>query len=406
MNRLIKMNDEYVIKMKDFHYELSDDTWDSKEINAIKEVIKSNRYTMSKKTKELEEKFSKYFNIKYAVMVNSGSSANLIAIASLVYSKRLKPGDEVIVPAVSWSTTYFPLQQFNLRIKFVDIDLKTLNINLTELKNAITDKTKAIFAVNLLGNPNNFREILDLCEKHNLILIEDNCESMGAKYKGRYTGTFGIIGTFSTYYSHHISTVEGGFAVTNDDELYHYMLAIRSHGWTRNLPKDSKIYVKNSDEFYELFNFIVPGFNLRPLEFEAAVGIEQLKKLSNFIENRRKNAEFFVKEIKKLKNFTTQEEVEFSSCFGFPIILVNKLKGKRDLVVKQMKEKNIEVRPIVSGNFVRNKVIEYMNYEIFKDLKNSDYVHDNGFFIGNHSKEEIEKLKYILNILKNIDTKA
>lgn len=388
--------------MNDFYYELSDDTWGSEEIAAINNTINSKKLTMGEKTREFEKYFAEYFGSKYAVMVNSGSSANLLAIAALVYSGKLTEGDEVIVPAVSWSTTYFPLFQFNLKLKFVDIDLETLNIDVNELKKAINQKTKAIFAVNLLGNPNEFDEILNICKDNNLILLEDNCEAMGAKYYNRYTGTFGVIGTFSSFYSHHISTMEGGIAITDDEELYHYMLAIRAHGWTRNLPRDSKIYSKNEDEFYELFNFVVPGFNLRPLEIEAAIGIEQLKKLEGFIQNRRKNAKYFINEINQIKEISTQKEIEESSWFGFPIILFGKLKGQRDLVVKKLRENNVEVRPIVAGNFVKNKAVEYMNYEISNELKNADYIHENGFFIGNHSKNEIEKLSYIMGILKSI----
>lgn len=388
--------------MNNFYYELSDDTWGSEEIDAINNTINSKKLTMGEKTREFEKSFAEYFGSKYAVMVNSGSSANLLAIAALVYSGKLTEGDEVIVPAVSWSTTYFPLFQFNLKLKFVDIDLETLNIDVNELKKAINRKTKAIFAVNLLGNPNEFDEILNICQDNNLILLEDNCEAMGAKYYNKYTGTFGVIGTFSSFYSHHISTIEGGIAITDDEELYHYMLAIRAHGWTRNLPRDSKIYSKNEDEFYELFNFIVPGFNLRPLEIEAAIGIEQLKKLEGFIQNRRKNAKYFINEINQIKEISTQKEIGESSWFGFPIILFGNLKGQRDLVVKKLRENNVEVRPIVAGNFVKNKAVEYMNYEISNELKNADYIHENGFFIGNHSQKEIEKLNYIVEIFKSI----
>jgi len=242
-----------------FRYPLAKDTWDNDEIGAINEVIKSKRYTMGPKVREFEQRFAEYFGSKYAVMVNSGSSANLLAIASLVYSGRLNRGDEVIVPAVSWSTTYFPLYQLGLKLKFVDIDIETLNMNLSELQNAISEKTKAIFAVNLLGNPNDFEKMQNIISGKNIVLLEDNCESMGARFHGRYTGTFGLLGTYSTFYSHHICTMEGGVVVKNDGELYHYMLSIRAHGWTRDIPKDSKIYSKRDDEFHELFNFIMPG---------------------------------------------------------------------------------------------------------------------------------------------------
>ena len=379
-------------------YPLSDDTWDNEELEAIREVIESRQFTMGAKTKEFEEKFAKYFGSKYAVMVNSGSSANLIAIASLIYSGRLKRGDEVIVPAVSWSTTYYPLHQYGLKLKFVDIDLNTLNIDVNQIENAISEQTKAIFAVNLLGNPNDFNRIINICNNHNLLLIEDNCEAMGAKYKGKYTGTYGLIGTFSMFYSHHICTMEGGVAVTDNEELYHYMLSLRAHGWTRNLPENNKLYKKSSDSFYESFNFILPGYNLRPLEMEAAIGIKQIEKIDKIIETRRKNADYFVEMFKDNKNISTQKEIGESSWFGFAIVLKNELEGKRDQIVNNLIGNRIEVRPIVAGNFTRNPVVNFMDHEIYGELKNADYIHKNGFFIGNNSTDLKENLDYLYNI--------
>ena len=276
-------------------YSLATTTWDNKEIEAIHRVIDSDFYSMGKEVKAFEEEFAKLFGSKYAIMVNSGSSANLIAVGALMFSKKynLQAGDEVIVPAVSWATTYTPLQQYGLKLKFVDIDLDTLNLDLDEVEKAIGEKTKAIFAVNLLGNPNDFDRLLDICEKNNLILIEDNCESMGATYNNKQAGTFGVMGTFSTFFSHHIATMEGGVVVTDDEELRDILLCLRAHGWTRNLPEDTQLYTKNEDDFYEMFNFILPGYNLRPLEMEAAIGREQLKKLKMIIENRQVNGKYF-----------------------------------------------------------------------------------------------------------------
>ncbi len=358
---------------------------------------------MGEKVQEFEVQFAKKFNSKYAIMSNSGSSANLLAIASLVYSKRLMAGDEVIVPSVSWSTTYFPLSQFGLKLKFVDIDLATLNIDVSKLEKAITNKTKAIFAVNLLGNPNEFDKILNLCNEHNLILLEDNCESMGASYKGKQLGTIGLLGTFSTFYSHHICTMEGGVTVTDDEDLYHYMLSIRSHGWTRHLPKNSNIYEKKEDEFYESFNFIMPGYNLRPIEMEGALGIEQLKKLDGIIDQRRKNAEYFINNIEGLKGFQTQNEIGESSWFGFAIILTEGNIGRRKELLKLLQSKGIDVRPIVAGNFTRNKAIEYLDHEIYGELKNADYIHDQGFFVGNHSKPNYDKVDLLIEIFKEFN---
>lgn len=386
-------------------YLLSDDTWDKEELDAIDEVIKSNFFTMGEKVKKYEKEFAEKFGTKYAIMSNSGSSANLLAIAALVYSKKLKAGDEVIVPAVSWSTTFFPLAQYNLKLKFVDINIETLNIDVEKLKDAITEKTRAIFAVNLLGNPNQFKEILDICEQNSIILLEDNCESMGANYEGKKLGTIGLIGTYSTFYSHHLCTMEGGVTVTDDEELYHYMLSIRAHGWTRNLPETSKIYKKKEDPFYESFNFIMPGYNLRPLEMEAAIGSVQLKKLDKIIDQRRKNANYFKEKMKKFANIQIQKEIEESSWFGFALILKGEYEGKRQELVEVLRNYQIEVRPIVAGNFTRNKAIDFLNYEIFKELKNADYIHENGLFVGNHSVDNQENIDILIKAIEEFDKK-
>lgn len=380
-------------------YKLCDNPWDNEELSAIQSVIDSDMYTMGKKVAEYEKKFAEKFGTKYAVMVNSGSTANLLAIASLVYSGRLERGSEIIVPAVSWSTTYAPLEQYGMKLIFVDINRNTLNLDIDAVRHAITDKTKMIFAVNLLGNSNEYDELLEICDKSNIILIEDNCESLGAKYKGKYLGTIGLIGTFSTFYSHHICTMEGGMVVTKDKELYEYMLAIRAHGWTRNLPEDSIIYEKNKEAFYESFNFIVPGFNLRPLEMEGAIGIKQLQKVDKMIDNRRSNAYYFLDKMKKYDNIRVQKEIGESSWFGFALVLTGNLKNKRTELVKFLRNNNIECRPIVAGNFTRNPVIKYMDYHISGELVNADEIHDHGLFIGNHSSNNNAQVDYFVEVL-------
>lgn len=383
-------------------FKLCDNPWDSKEINAIQQVIDTGFFTMGKFVKNFEEDFAKKIGSKHAVMVNSGSSANLLAIAALIYSNKLKRGDEVIVPAVSWSTTYAPLEQYGLKLVFADVNIDTLNICVEEFKKCITKKTKMLFAVNLLGNSNEFEEIIKICKEKDIILIEDNCESLGAFYNNKSLGTIGLLGTYSTFYSHHICTMEGGVCVTDDDILYEYMLSIRTHGWTRNLPSDSKIHTKKEDVFYESFNFIMPGFNLRPIEMEGAIGIEQLKKLDKIIENRRSNADYFIKKMNKYKNIKLQKEIGKSSWFGFSLILIDELSGKRDEIVKFLSNKSIEVRPIVAGNFTRNPVIKYMDYDIPYELKNADKIHDDGFFIGNHSNDNNKEVDYFVDCLDEI----
>ena len=381
-------------------YGLCDDTWDGKEREAIRRVAESGHYSMGEEVRRYEEAFAEKFGTKYAVMVSSGSAANLLAVAALVYSGRLNKGDEVLVPAVSWSTTYFPLCQMGLKLRFVDIDRHTLNIDLEEVERAVTPETRMLFAVNLLGNPNDFGRLFEICKKHGILLAEDNCESLGATYQGKQCGTFGLFGTYSTFYSHHLCTMEGGMVVTGDEGLYHYMLAVRAHGWTRNLPKDSRIYEKSSDDFYESYNFIVPGFNLRPLEMEGAVGLEQLKKMDGIIAARRRNAAYFLAQTKGIKDIFTQEETGSSSWFGFSVVLNGGMAGKRDRVVKRLVSAGVEVRPVVAGNFTRNKVIDYLDYTIHGDLDDADFIHENGFFVGNHGREDSRGIDYVVGVLE------
>ena len=386
-----------------FKYPLATTSWGAEEIESIQEVVRSGSFTMGEKVREFEEAFAKEISVPYAVMVNSGSSANLLAIASLFYTQnpnlRLKRGDEVIVPAISWSTTYYPLYQYGLKIKFVDVDLNTLNFDIEKLSEAITSKTRLILAVNLLGNPNDFRTIQKIIGDKNIILIEDNCESLGATYNNKAAGTFGKMGTFSSFFSHHISTMEGGMVVTSDEELYHILLCLRAHGWTRNLPKYNKVTgIKSDDCFEESFKFVLPGYNVRPLEIEAAIGIEQLKKLPGFIRQRRRNAEMLRKVMDGHPDVMIQREIGESSWFGFSLVLRPTSNWKRFDLLNKLTILGFECRPIVTGNFAKNEVVKYFNYEVSGDLSAANHIDKNGLFIGNHHYEnkdaiyELEKI--------------
>ncbi len=377
-------------------YRLATSTWNEKEIEAIYSVIDSDMYSMGKYVSEYECEFAGAFDSKYAVMVNSGSSANLLMIASLFFRKKnaLKRGDEIIVPAVSWSTTYAPLQQYGLKVKFVDIDRETLNLDLDKLEDAITEDTKAVLAVNLLGNPMDFDRLRKIIG--NRILLEDNCESMGATYKGKAAGSFGLMGSFSTFFSHHISTMEGGCIVTDDEELYHILLCMRSHGWTRNLPKENHISNKSDNKFEESFRFLLPGYNVRPLEMSGAIGLEQLKKLPEFITKRRKNAVLFQELFSQIDNVEIQKETGLSSWFGFSLLVKN-----RDKVVKRLEDRGVECRPIVSGNFLKNKeLLSHFDYEICGDVSNAEYIDRYGLFIGNSHEDLSQELKIAVEAIK------
>jgi CDP-6-deoxy-D-xylo-4-hexulose-3-dehydrase len=382
-------------------YPLASSTWDDNELKAIQSVIDKNMYTLGDSVLKFEENFAKFVGSKYSVMVNSGSSANLLAVAALFYTKipKLKRGDEVIVPAVSWSTTYYPLYQYGLKLKFVDVDLHTLNFDLEQLKHAVTDQTKMILAVNLLGNPNDFDAIQKIIGDKDIILMEDNCESMGAEYKGKQTGTFGLVGTYSTFFSHHISTMEGGLITTNDKEIYHILISLRAHGWTRHLPKENLISNKSDEWFEESFRFLLPGYNVRPIEMSGAIGLEQLKKLPVFLENRRANAKLFIELFQNGEDFYIQKNIDNSSWFGFSLIIKPDSSLKREDIIKKLTDNNIDCRPIVSGDFTKNKVLEYFDYEIFGEMTNAKYLDKNGFFVGNHQFNIQDEIKFLFKIL-------
>ena len=386
------------------NYSLASDSWDELEVNAINDVIKSNRYTMGSKVRQFENEFSKFFDVKYSLMLNSGSSANLLAIASLIIDEEtdLNQGDEVIVPAVSWSTTFSPISQYGLKLRFVDIDLNTLNIDENLIESAITKKTKAIFAVNLLGNSCNFKKLKDLCDKYNLLLLEDNCESLGAKYDNKFTGTIGNVGTFSFFFSHHMQTMEGGMLVTNNKKTYELANSMRAHGWIRDLPDDNSLFKKTGDNFEDSFKFITPGYSIRPLEMSGAIGSVQLRKINSFIDNRRENAKFFNELFKSNENIIIQREIGESSWFGFSIVLKNKFLGKRSEVLKKLSNANIETRPIVAGNFTKNPTIKYMDHTISGELKNAEYIDENGFFVGNDHRDLKSRILLLHDTINNI----
>ena len=381
-------------------YKLATSTWDDSEINAIQDVIKTDKFSMGPKVEEFEKQFAQFFGSKYAVMCSSGSTANLLMVASLFFAKKpkLKAGDEIIVPAVSWSTTYFPLQQYGLKLKFVDTDLNTLNYNLDDLESAVSSKTKAIMVVNLLGNSNDFNKINEIIENRDIVVIEDNCESMGAKFEDKFCGTHGLMGTFSTFFSHHMATMEGGMVLTDDEEYYHILLCLRAHGWTRNLPDKNHVADKSDDWFEESFRFVLPGYNVRPLEMSGAIGIEQLKKLPSFIKQRRKNAEIFVKLFKDDKRFLIQKEIGESSWFGFSFIIIDRSINRKE-IINLLNINKIDSRPIVTGDFTKNDVMKFFNYEIHKTLVSADHLHFNGFFLGNSHLDLTEELNYLKKIL-------
>ncbi|SMH56154.1 DegT/DnrJ/EryC1/StrS family aminotransferase [Azospirillum agricola] len=383
-------------------YELAASTWGPEEIAAIERVVASGRFTMGEQVAAFEREFADYFGVRHGIMVNSGSSANLVAVAALAYKaeRPLQRGDEVIVPAISWATTYHPLQQYGLKLRFVDVELDTLNIDVSKLEQALTPRTRAIVPVSILGNPAALDVIRAFADAHGLYVLEDNCESMDAELNGRKAGTFGDLNSFSFFFSHHISTMEGGMVLTDDLELAHLCRAMRAHGWTRDLPADTPLYQRGDSDHFEAYRFILPGYNVRPLELEGAIGREQLKKLPALTAARRRNMALFQELFAGDGRFIIQRENGVSSCFSFTIILNPERDPDRETVFAALKEADIGFRIITGGCFLRHDVLKYYDYDTVGAIRNAHTAHDLGFFVGNHPYDltpQIERLRAVLD---------
>ncbi len=387
-------------------YELAASTWGEEEREAILGVLDSGRFTMGSQVAEFEEAFARYHGRKYGVMVNSGSSANLVAIAALCYKRErpLQRGDEVIVPAISWATTYHPLHQYGLKLRFVDVELDTLNMDCRQLERALTPRTRAIVGVSILGNPAALDVMRDFADRHGLYFFEDNCESADAELGGRKAGAFGDMSSFSFFFSHHITTMEGGMVLTDDEELFHLLLSLRNHGWTRGLPADTTLFQRGASEHFEAYRFILPGYNVRPLEITAAIGLIQLQKLPGMTAQRRRNLALFQAKFGGDRRFVIQRENGKSSTFAFTIILNPDRSVDRERVFAALREADIGFRMITGGNFLRHDVIRYYDYTTVGEMKNADIAHDYGFFVGNHPHDlapQIERLHAVLDGICN-----
>jgi len=378
-------------------YPLATSTWGKEELDAIQKVIDTDMYTMGKHVKQFESEFAKYFGSRNAIMTNSGSSANLLMLSLLKWKYKLT-GD-IIVPAVGWATTYFPVSQNGFKLNFVDVDPDTWNIDVTKIRQAITPNTCAIMPVNLLGNSCDYREILKICDEHNLLLIEDNCEAMGAKWNDQYNGTIGLAGSFSFFFSHHIQTMEGGMVLTDNKDDADYMRSLRAHGWVRDLPDNSSLYKKTGDPFNDNFIFATPGYNVRPLEMSGAIGLEQLKKWPQIMKTRLKNKEHFLSTFSNLSWCRIQKETGTSSWFTFGLVLEGELKGKRAEVIKILTEAGIQTRPLASRNFLKQPVMRDLDYINNNNYNAADDIHDNGFFVGNGSQDVTKGLTEMHNTI-------
>jgi CDP-4-dehydro-6-deoxyglucose reductase, E1 len=382
-------------------YELASTSWGQEELDAIARVVATGQFTMGDEVRRFERAFADRFGVDHAVMMNSGSSANLVGVAALfhVQDRPLQRGDQVIVPAISWATTFHPLQQYGLKLRFVDVELDTLNMDVSKLEQALTPRTRMVMAVSILGNPASLDVIRAFCDTHGLLFFEDNCESMGATLGGRSCGTFGDLGTFSTFYSHHISTMEGGLLVTNREDIANLARAIRNHGWARDCAPATPRAGETRDEFFEAYRFIVPGYNVRPLEMCGAIGLEQLKKLDAMIQTRRANAALFQQVFRGDDRFILQREHGSSSWFSFTIILNPARRIDRGRVMNAMRAGGIGFRMITGGSFLRHEAAKFFDYDVVGTLANADLAHDHGFFVGNHPRDLTAEITHLRGVL-------
>ena len=400
------------MKKKLFSYSLLENAFSKKDLEIGMQIVKSGQITMASNTLNFEKNFAKKNKSNYALMVNSGSSANLLSVAAACNPMRnfyLKKGDEVIIPAVCWSTSLWPLIQYGLKPVFVDIDLSTLNLSIDDLISKITKKTKAIMCVHILGLSTNMTKIRKLCKEKKLILFEDTCESLGSKYDKVNLGNYGDFGTYSFYYSHQITSGEGGMVVCKNKKDYNILKCLRSHGWSRGTAFHKKFKTKYK-KLDEKFLFINSGYNLRPLDITAAIANNQYKRLSKFIYIRDKNRSLIINKIVNNKrwnnqfNFCKVEKKMEPSWFGLPILISKNLEVKREKFISYLDKSGIENRPIVSGNFLNQPASKLYKLKSKGTLKNAQIVEKRGFFIGLHTKKiDDRSANYIAEKLLDID---
>jgi len=373
------------------------DTISHSEIDNLCDWLKTYpQLTKGKLTEQFEEEWAQWLGIKYCVFVNSGSSANLAMMYALKLSNKLK-NNKIILPCVSWVTTVSPAIQLGMEPILCETDPETLGIDVEYFEKLCKEYNPAcVCIVHVLGIPNKIKEIQEICNKYNVILIEDSCESVGTVYNEKQTGTFGLMSSFSTYFGHHYSTIEGGFICTDDFELYEILKSIRSHGWSRDLSASTKQKLQeqyNIDDFRNLYTFYYPGFNLRATEIQAFLGISQLKTLKDKNIKRYNNFLLYDKNI--TNNYWKLKADGFISNFAYPII--HPLKNK---IVEQLQKHNIECRPLICGSMSRQPF--FYNLYGTKKYSFSDLIHDYGLYLPNNPDITENEIQYICNIVNQI----
>jgi len=378
---------------------LHEATFGPDEIWAALQCLVTTHVTMGEKVRRFEAGVRKKLGFGHGVMVNSGSSANLLAVSALcnpAVSPRLQPGDEVIVPALSWSTTVWPLIQHGLVPVIVDIDPLTLNIDPEAAVRAVGPRTRGIMVVHVYGNPCDMDAIVDLARRRSLILIEDCCEALGSAYRGRSVGGFGRIGTFSFYYSHHITTLEGGICLTDDFELGELLRILRAHGWVREV-QDPQPYLKAHPDIHPRFLFVNLGYNVRPTELQGAFGSVQLPKLRPFLKARAANAAFWRREFARYAEFLGLQQATpggTHSWFGFPIVVSAKAPFNARELCAFLERRGIETRPLICGNVAEQPGLKLFPHRVAGPLPHAHHVMSAGFTYGNHQGVDTRARRY------------
>jgi CDP-6-deoxy-D-xylo-4-hexulose-3-dehydrase len=379
---------------------LVSDTVDRNDINSLIEWLSQDeipRLTKGELTVELENKWANKIGTKYSVFVNSGSSSILLTLAALKHSNRLK-NNKVVVPSLSWATDLSSPILLGLESILCDCNLSDLSCDLDHLEEIFKNESPSAFIlVSILGLVPDMDRVIELCNKYDVLLLEDVCESMGSKYKEKYLGTFGLASFFSMYFGHHLSTIEGGFINTDDEEFYYTLLMMRSHGWARDLPTHIQNEYKEKyslTDFENLYNFYLPGMNLRSTDLQAYIGLRAIDKLDNFSKIRNENFNYYVSNIKNNDLDLHNNPSNFISNFAMPILSKN-----RNSIVETLIKNNIECRPLIAGNLA-NKPFWYENFPK-PTLKNCELLDAYGFYIPNHQDLTTNDLNKIIQIINN-----
>ncbi len=374
----------------------------------IEFIKSSSRLSMGQEVRKWEKNFSKWQKRKYSVCVNSGSSANLILIQSLLNLNYIKKNDLVAVSGVTWSTNVMPLIQLGLEVKAIDVSLTSLNVSFEHLKKFYkkNKNLKCFFLTNVLGFSDRINKIRSFCLKNKILLIEDNCESLGSEIKNKKLGNFGIASTTSTFVGHHLSTIEGGFVCTDNRELYNQLLVVRAHGWDRNLSEKEKFSLNKKykiSKFFRGYSFFDLAYNVRPTEICGKLGNLQIKNLSKDIKIREKNFKKFTECIDNNINLykLNLKHMSLISNFAFPVIAKNKFVF--DKLRNNFIKNKVEIRPIISGNILSQPFMKKYVKQNQKNLKNSSLIHNLGFYFPNNpnmTKNEIDRICRIINKAK------